>query len=54
MQKYAKYKQKGFGSMQTCELKLQLPIAAEEATHYIDWTNNEPRQELMSYYLVEL
>ncbi|MCW3089302.1 MAG: tetratricopeptide repeat protein [Ferruginibacter sp.] len=32
-------------------LKLQLPIAEEEATHYIDWVNNEPRKELMSYHL---
>jgi TolA-binding protein len=34
-----------------CELKLQLPITAEDAKHYIDWINNEPRQELMSYHL---
>ena len=32
-------------------LKLQLPIAEEEAKHYIDWVNNEPRKELMSYHL---
>ncbi len=32
-------------------LKLQLPIAEEEANHYIDWVNNEPRKELMSYHL---
>ncbi len=32
-------------------LKLQIPIAEEEATHYIDWVNNEPRRELMSYHL---
>ena len=32
-------------------LKLQLPIAEEEASHYINWVNNEPRKELMSYHL---
>ncbi len=32
-------------------LKLQLPIAEEEAGQYIDWVNNEPRKELMSYHL---
>ncbi|MEO5890627.1 MAG: tetratricopeptide repeat protein, partial [Ferruginibacter sp.] len=32
-------------------LKLQVPIAEEEASHYIDWVNNEPRKELMSYHL---
>lgn len=32
-------------------LKLQLPLAEEEARHYIDWVNNEPRIELMSYHL---
>ena len=34
-----------------CRLKLQLPVAEEEAKHYIDWINNEPRLELMSYHL---
>lgn len=34
-----------------CRLKLQLPVAEEEANHYIDWVNNEPRVELMSYHL---
>ena len=34
-----------------CRLKLQLPIAENEAKHYIDWVNNEPRLELMSYHL---
>jgi len=32
-------------------LKLQLPIAEEEATHYIEWVNNDARKELMSYHL---
>ncbi|MEP7110026.1 MAG: tetratricopeptide repeat protein [Ferruginibacter sp.] len=32
-------------------LKLQLPIAEEEANQYINWVNNEPRKELMSYHL---
>lgn len=34
-----------------CRLKLQLPIAEEEAKHYINWVNNTPRIELMSYHL---
>ncbi len=34
-----------------CRLKLQLPIAEDEAKYYIDWINNQPRQELMSYHL---
>ena len=32
-------------------LKLQVPIAEEEAQHYINWVNNEPRIQLMSYHL---
>ena len=32
-------------------LKLQLPIAEEEAAQYITWVNNEPRIQLMSYHL---
>ena len=34
-----------------CRLKLRLPVAEEEANHYIDWVNNEPRGQLMSYHL---
>ena len=34
-----------------CRLKLQIPEAEEEAKHYIDWVNNQPRLELMSYHL---
>ena len=34
-----------------CRLKLRLPVAEEEATHYIDWVNNAPRVQLMSYHL---
>ena len=34
-----------------CRLKLQVPLAEKEATHYIDWVNNAPRIELMSYHL---
>jgi TolA-binding protein len=34
-----------------CRLQLQLPVAEEEAKHYIDRVNNQPRLELMSYYL---
>jgi len=36
-----------------CGLKLQLPIAEEDAKLYIDWVNNEPRRELMSYHLAK-
>lgn len=34
-----------------CRLKLQLPVAEEEARHYISWVNNNPRIEMMSYHL---
>ncbi len=34
-----------------CRLKLRLPVAEEEAVHYIDWVNNTPRGQLMSYHL---
>ncbi len=34
-----------------CRLKLQLPVAEEEAKHFIDWVNNEPRRQMMSYHL---
>lgn len=34
-----------------CRLKLQLPVAEEEANHYIGWVNNTPRMQLMSYHL---
>ncbi len=34
-----------------CALKLELPVAVDEATHYIDVVNNEPRRQLMSYHL---
>ncbi len=34
-----------------CRLKLQLPIAENEAKHYISWINNQARLELMSYHL---
>ena len=36
-----------------CELKLQLPIAAEAARHYISVVNNEPRRQLLSYHLAK-
>jgi len=36
-----------------CRLKLRLPIAEEEATQYIDWVNNTPRGQLMSYHLAK-
>ncbi|MFM2360662.1 MAG: hypothetical protein RLY16_2655, partial [Bacteroidota bacterium] len=34
-----------------CRLKLLLPVAEEEAIQFIDWCNNAPRIELMSYHL---
>lgn len=34
-----------------CRLKLGVEIAATEAQHYIEWVNNQPRLELMSYHL---
>ena len=34
-----------------CRLKLQLEIATQEATQYIDWVNNTPRAQMMSYHL---
>lgn len=36
-----------------CRLKLRLPIAEEEAMQYIDWVNNTPRGQLMSYHLAK-
>ena len=36
-----------------CELKLQQPIAAQEARHYINVVSNEPRRQLMSYHLAK-
>ena len=36
-----------------CELKLQLPIAEQEALHYINLVNNEPRKQLLSYHLAK-
>ncbi|MES2849368.1 MAG: tetratricopeptide repeat protein [Bacteroidota bacterium] len=36
-----------------CRLKLRLPVAEDEATHYIDWVNNAPRGQLMSYHLAK-
>jgi len=36
-----------------CELKLQQPIAEEEARHYINVVSNEPRRQLMSYQLAK-
>ena len=37
----------------TCELKLQQPIAEQEARHYISVVNNEPRRQLLSYHLAK-
>lgn len=34
-----------------CELKLQQPVAEQEAKQYINLVNNEPRRQLMSYHL---
>ena len=36
-----------------CELKLQQPIAEQEARHYISVVNNEPRRQLLSYHLAK-
>ena len=36
-----------------CRLKLRLELAEDEATHYIDWVNNTPRGQLMSYHLAK-
>jgi len=36
-----------------CELKLQQPIAEQEAKKYIDVVTNEPRRQLMSYHLAK-
>lgn len=36
-----------------CELKLQQPVAEQEAKHYIDVVSNEPRRELLSYQLAK-
>ncbi|MFM2360379.1 MAG: hypothetical protein RLY16_2372, partial [Bacteroidota bacterium] len=36
-----------------CRLKLLLPVAEEEAIQFIDWCNNAPRIELMSYHLAK-
>ena len=34
-----------------CRLKLQLEVAVQEAEQYIEWVNNAPRSQLMSYHL---
>ncbi len=36
-----------------CELQLQQPVAEQEAKHYVEIVNNEPRRQLMSYYLAK-
>jgi tetratricopeptide (TPR) repeat protein len=36
-----------------CELKLQQPVAEDEAKQYIDVVANEPRRQLMSYHLAK-
>ena len=36
-----------------CELKLQQPIAEQEARHYINVVSNEPRRQLLSYHLAK-
>ncbi|MEP7237760.1 MAG: tetratricopeptide repeat protein [Ferruginibacter sp.] len=36
-----------------CELKLQQPIAEQEARHYISVVQNEPRRLLLSYHLAK-
>jgi tetratricopeptide (TPR) repeat protein len=34
-----------------CGLKLELPVAVEEADQYIEVVNNQPRRQLMSFHL---
>ncbi len=34
-----------------CKLKLQQPVAEQEARHYINVVSNEPRRQLLSYHL---
>ncbi|MEI9959168.1 MAG: hypothetical protein WDM90_23295 [Ferruginibacter sp.] len=36
-----------------CQLKLQQPIAEQEARHYINVVSNEPRRQLLSYHLAK-
>ncbi|MBP6021943.1 tetratricopeptide repeat protein [Ferruginibacter sp.] len=36
-----------------CELKLQQPVAEDEAKHYVEVVSNEPRRQLMSYHLAK-
>lgn len=36
-----------------CELKLNQPVAEQEAKHYINVVNNEPRKQLLSYHLAK-
>jgi len=36
-----------------CELKLQQPVAEQEARHYISVVPNEPRRQLLSYHLAK-
>ncbi|MBP6285576.1 MAG: tetratricopeptide repeat protein [Ferruginibacter sp.] len=36
-----------------CQLKLQQPVAEQQARHYINVVNNEPRRQLMSYHLAK-
>jgi tetratricopeptide (TPR) repeat protein len=36
-----------------CELKLQQPIAEQEARHYISVVSNEPRRQLLSFHLAK-
>ena len=37
----------------SCELKLQQPIAEQEAIHYINMANNEPRRQMLSLQLAK-
>ncbi len=34
-----------------CRLKLQMEVAPAEAEQYMDWINNDPRSQMMSYHL---
>ena len=36
-----------------CQLKLQQPVAVQDARHYISVVSNEPRRQLLSYHLAK-
>ncbi|MGG9972526.1 tetratricopeptide repeat protein [Ferruginibacter sp. SUN002] len=36
-----------------CELKLQMPIGVDDAKHYLETIDNEPRRQILSYHLAK-